>query len=449
MANYESKFGSIMAKDIDKSKIYGTASNAIQGLNNVKISDSNASWNSENLTYEIKDNGVVMISNNGVPIGFTTLEALNSVSDGESNNSGALVPGEEAPADITTKYEEETDINVNLSDKGFSDSKSGSGSDALVMDKLSKETYKVQMDENFDENEVEITSGTITNESSVDATYDEATGEIVDEAATEVETTNPSTSGEELTIEVVKDDTAAEEVKEEHNDIITPGEGDSGEHLAADYEEETEELDDTESSLVPGEEAPDTTISTEYEPTEEEMYNQEAKDFGLERDIYEIAAEIDAMGGNNGHDIVADAKNCGNEEVFIENINNLLDGLEAVQAQFDSDGTGFTFQSTVFTGQHDAVGSETPTHGMGSKVDLKWYKDGVWLDVGNSSKEDLQYIKDVLRNNGLDVQFEKRNTMWGDVFLQSAKNVYGVDVSYDDDPNNHWGDGINIYYDKK
>ena len=82
---------------------------------------------------------------------------------------------------------------------------------------------------------------------------------------------------------------------------------------------------------------------------------------------------------------------------------------------------------------------------MGAKADIRWYKDGVQLDVGNATSEDWEYIRSVLGDNGLGVQFEKHNTVWGDVFLQEAKNVHGNTVSYD---GSTWGDDASIYYTK-
>ena len=96
MVNFESKAGDIKSSEIDLSKIYASKQNALEGLNNVTISENNTSWQSDNLTYSIQDdNQTVVISNGGVPIGFTTVEALKGVAGGGSSNSGALVPGEE------------------------------------------------------------------------------------------------------------------------------------------------------------------------------------------------------------------------------------------------------------------------------------------------------------------------------------------------------------------
>ena len=90
MVNFESKAGEIKKSEIDLSKIYASKQNALDGINNVTISEGNASWNTGNLTYQIQDdNQTVVISNGGVPIGFTTVDALVDVA-----NSGAITPGE-------------------------------------------------------------------------------------------------------------------------------------------------------------------------------------------------------------------------------------------------------------------------------------------------------------------------------------------------------------------
>ena len=164
-----------------------------------------------------------------------------------------------------------------------------------------------------------------------------------------------------------------------------------------------------------------------------------------DRDLDEIKDAVDEFGGNNGHDIYKDAKKSGNEEIYKKNMNNLLDNLTGVKNQFDADGKGYSFESTVFSGGKHATGSGNPTHGMGAKADLRWYKDGVQLDVNNASQEDWEYIRSVLDNNNLGVQFEKQNTVWGDVFLKEAYNKNGEVVSYD---GSNWGDDASIYYTK-
>ena len=90
MVNFESKAGEIKKSELDLSKIYASKQNALDGINNVTITEGNTSWNTGNLTYQIQDdNQTVVISNGGVPIGFTTVDALVDVA-----NSGAITPGE-------------------------------------------------------------------------------------------------------------------------------------------------------------------------------------------------------------------------------------------------------------------------------------------------------------------------------------------------------------------
>ena len=440
MVDYQSKSGTINSKEIDLSKIYSTAANAVNGLNNVKISENNASWNSENLTYEIKDNNVVMILNNGVPIGYTNLQDLKP-EDIEPKNSGVIASGEEAPDDVSATYEEKSD-NGDLKSQGFSHAADGTG--AAQISNLGNVTHKVSMDEYMEDNVEEVTTGTITREDTIDTTYNEEPASEVEESSSTV----PAEETPNVTIEVEVQDEAAEEVKEEaeeHNAPIASGEEPNVTIEAEVQDEAAEEVKEEHNEPIHSGEELQESLDAEYEPTEEEMYNQEAKDFSVDRDLDEINMAVEYFGGNNGHSIYDDAKRSGNEEAYMENMNNMLDSLEGVEAQFNADGYGYSFQSTVFSGGEHATGSSSPTHFMGAKADLRWYKNGVQLDVGNATQEDWQYIKSVLQDNGLDVQFEKGNTVWGDTFLQQALNQNGEIVSYE---GSNWGKGTDIHYTK-
>ena len=208
----------------------------------------------------------------------------------------------------------------------------------------------------------------------------------------------------------------------------------------AQEETPTEETETPTEEETPVEETPVEETET---PVEETQPSEESNYDGEQRDMDEIKDAVDDFGGNNGHDIYKDAEKSGNEEIYKKNINNLLDNLNGVQNQFESDGKGYSFQSTVFSGGEHANGDGSPTHGMGAKADLRWYKDGVQLDVHNATQEDWEYIQSVLDNNNLGVQFEKKNTVWGDVFLKEALNRNGETVSYD---GSSWGDDTSIYY---
>ena len=197
---------------------------------------------------------------------------------------------------------------------------------------------------------------------------------------------------------------------------------------------EAEDPDKTNKPISSGEEAPEKSEEKEKPNNNGEM-----------RDIDEINERIEEFGGNGKYSIYKDAEKSGNKEAYMENINNLVTNLEGVEKQFNADGKGYSFQSTVFSGGKHATGSGSPTHGMGAKADIRWYKNGVQLEVGNATSEDWEYIRSVLGDNNLGVQFEKHNTVWGDVFLNEAKNVHGETVSYD---GSSWGDDASIYYTK-
>ena len=175
-----------------------------------------------------------------------------------------------------------------------------------------------------------------------------------------------------------------------------------------------------------------------HKALEEKLNNPD----NLEDALDKIRVSVDRFGGNGKYDILKDAKNSGNEEAYIKNMNNLIYNLEGANKKFLMDGKGYSFQSTVFSGGKHSTNNNKPTHKMGAKVDLRFYKNGVQLNTNNATPEDWIYIKSVLQVNNLGVQLEKRNTVWGDVFLNQALNKDGEYVSYE---GTNWGTGINIY----
>jgi len=148
MIDYEKKTGAITSKEINLDKIYNTAASAADGLKTVSISDSNQSWKSDKLTYKLLDNDVVMILNQGVPIGFTNVNELKN-----------------------------TDTN-DLTKQGYPDSKSGNDDGDL-----SQVSFTKKMDETFENNEIEVKTVTLTNDQNVDSSYSEEAAAPVEDAS--------------------------------------------------------------------------------------------------------------------------------------------------------------------------------------------------------------------------------------------------------------------------
>ena len=82
-SEYVDKTGILLAKEVDTSKIYTNKQDALAGLNSVTITDGNESWKSDQLRYEYHDDGSVLVYNDGVPIGWTTIDDLNYDSSGD------------------------------------------------------------------------------------------------------------------------------------------------------------------------------------------------------------------------------------------------------------------------------------------------------------------------------------------------------------------------------
>ena len=185
MIDFQSKAGAINSKDIDLSKIYATKQNALDGVNNVKITENNASWKSDDLTYVIQDdNRTVVISNGGVPIGYTTVEALNAT----TNPSERGFPSTRKP---TTEETGQDLSNVDYQ----------ANSDDLIGDAPTPQAEPEQ---------------------TIEPTYNEAPAEEIHE-----EHNTPIASGEEAPapeINITINEEAAEEVKQDEVVTETPTE---------------------------------------------------------------------------------------------------------------------------------------------------------------------------------------------------------------------------------
>ena len=257
MIDYEKKTGAITSKDINLDKIYNTAASAANGLKTVSISDSNQSWKSDKLTYKLLDNDVVMILNDGVPIGFTNINELKN-----------------------------TDTN-DLTKQGYPDSKSGTGDGDL-----SQVTYTKKMDETFENNEVEVKTVTLTNDQNIDSSYSEEAAAPVEDASSGL-TPQEEAPAQEQELTATVDESAAEEVKEEHNQPLN-----SGENAPADNQGVTATLDesageelDAENQQPPEPEVNAETIDAEIEDSAAEEVKEEEAVETIEEETQEVVTE--------------------------------------------------------------------------------------------------------------------------------------------------------------
>ena len=167
MTTFNSAAGPIKNSQIDFSKIYSSVQNAMAGINNVNVSQDNASWNSDNMTYKVMDNGVVMILNADVPIGFTTVDAIET-----STNSGALNPGEELRIS--------NDTYVQKMDDTLDDTGSPIPQEEAPAQELTPEYNEEPADEVKEEHNTPIHSGEEAPAQELAAEVDETAGEAVD-----------------------------------------------------------------------------------------------------------------------------------------------------------------------------------------------------------------------------------------------------------------------------
>ena len=200
MIDFNSKAGSIKHSDINFSKIYATQQNALNDINNVKVSEKNASWNTDKMTYKIlDDNQTVMISNDGVPIGFTTVDALEGMSQ-----DGATVPAE--------KIEIADSNYINTMDETIDDTGSSISQEEAPAQELTPE-YNEEPAEVVEEHNQPLNSGEEAPVETQELTqeYNEEPAEVVEETTTETPVEEETTT--EITAEVPEE--VAEEVKAE------------------------------------------------------------------------------------------------------------------------------------------------------------------------------------------------------------------------------------------
>ena len=451
----------IKKEDINFDQIYGTKNDAKNHQNNVKVNEVYWGDNGDLMLDFDEETGIGVVSENGVGLGFVNKDSIsmnqpvasdpNSYYDGSYRSNSDIMKQQSGEAYYNGSYRNDSDIMGQISsiEKIDDSSVKSSVPQENVADYTSYEipdtvqetieplaTSEDVLPTNEVDNPVEVTETVApTEETPTETITPIATDETVEEKPSKpIDEVIPS-APEETPSEQVSDDSAIESIKtidseEESDDTPSSIAETISDLLNEDDEEEFEE--ELITPIETGdEEEKHTTHLPEYNPF-----------LKIGRSLETINEEVKRMGGNNGHDLFADAERSGNEEIYKANMNKLLDRLEGVEQQFAADGKGYSFQSTVFSGGKHSTKQDRPTHLMGAKADLRFYKDGVQLDVWNATKEDWQYIKDVLNNNNLQVQYEKHNTVWGDVFLPDAQNINGDIVNYE----NGWGSGINIHY---
>ena len=402
----------IQKEDIDFNKVYGTRADAENRQNNVKVNE--VYWGDNGDLFYDDETG--MVSENGVGLGFINKDSLltseassDSIYNGSYRNDSNIM--QRSSIDTTNPTENKNSSNEIVSNDISSIENSNN---------INTNIFDSSQEDNILNNDFNITSN-----------------EEEEKTYVEFENTN-----EEATIKPIEDTVTDNSLNEKTIDDSQKLESNNDNVFEPTIEEEITSNEEMPNSYTEQSNSEDIAPITSFE--EEKDYTIGVNPSGVEygRNIDEINDKVDEFGGNNGHSIYDDAQRSGNEEIYKKNMNNLLDSLEGVEKQFLDDGKGYSFQSTVFSGGKHATNQDNPTHLMGSKADLRFYKDGVQLDVNNSSQEDWDYIKDVLTKNNLGVQFEKQNTVWGDVFLEEALNKSGETVSYD----NGWGSGSDIHY---
>ena len=388
--------------DIDFNKVYGTKYDAENQQNSIKVNE--VYWGDNGDLFVDDETGLV--TENGVALGYLGKDSIT--------NNQERTP---SPASMYNgSYRDESDImKQEARIENIDPLSSGVPQEYQMVDD------NVSFDEDSDnQDDIETI-----------VTTDELIGD--NEVDSEIKIEDTEEAPEVTPVENTEEETLVEETPaEENNTPVVPGEEAPSEVEITPIEESVSDIEN--------EEIPQDLETEENNISDNNINDIETTDLNFANIIENINNRVDGFGGNNGHSIFEDAKRSGNEEVYMENMNNLLNNLDGVSSQFEADGKGYSFQSTVFSGGNHATGQNNPTHIMGSKADLRFYKDGVQLDVYNTTQEDWQYIKDVLGDNNLGVQFEKHNTVWGDVFLNDAINRYGEHVTYD----NGWGSGTDI-----
>lgn len=450
----------IKKEDINFDQIYGTKSDAKNHQNNVKVNEVYWGDNGDLMLDFDETTGIGVVSENGVGLGFVNKDSISNkqtvVSNPDSYYSGSyrdnsdVMKQQSGEAFYNGSYRNSSDIMGQITNIEKVDNSSVTPSTIPQENVANYTSYEIPdavqetiepittsedvLPSNEVDNPVEVTEAVApTEEVQTETITPVANDESIEEISSKPIEEVASAPAEEIPSEQVSDDVVIEEIKTTDTEEESANSSSSMSETISDLlrEEEDEEEEELITPIKTSEEEKHTTPLPDYVPF-----------IKIGRSLETINEEVNRFGGNNGHDLFADAQRSGNEEIFKANMNKMLDRLEGVEQQFANDGKGYSFQSTVFSGGDHSTKQDRPSHLMGAKADLRFYKDGVQLDVWNATKEDWQYIKDVLNNNNLQVQYEKHNTVWGDVFLPDALNIDGEIVNY----KNGWGSGINIHY---
>ena len=444
----------IKKEDINFDKIYGTKYDAQNSQNSVKTNEVYWGDNGDLFVDFDDSTNTGVVTENGVALGYINKDSLKSDSNASKSSmyKGSYRDDSDDMQRQTTisKISQNSMYNGSYRDDNDVMQKTGS----VVSNNISyqEETNNETIEDNIINSQIVPEENRVIEEVSLKEETPEEIAPISDFTSnasyepetnqTYEETNNTNLEPEEVSFD--NDLASSPEVVEENNN------SDEIEKIVNATDDNTKPLEElSQESII---ENDNQNMETPAEETQieqilpfERIENIEAMEENAPRDIEEINAAVEKFGGNNDHSIFDDAKRSGNEEIYMENMNNLIDGLEGVEKKFNEDGLGYSFQSTVFSGGKHATNIDKPTHLMGAKADLRFYKNGEQLDVHNATQTDWQYIKNVLEKNNLGVQFEKHNTVWGDVFLQNALNQKGETVNYDD---GNWGSGTDIHYTK-
>ena len=177
------------------------------------------------------------------------------------------------------------------------------------------------------------------------------------------------------------------------------------------------------------------TKTDEYEGKEENIIkNMEA----LGMDKKEIDRQLAQLNSD---------KYKGDQNTYqLKNLEALTTRLIGVKEMLAAKGITMNY-SCFLTGEH-VDGDLSATHGMGSKADINFFKDGKKIEYNNATVEDINEIQAILNANGLYMQFEGNpyygdETGWGDVVLNDFINSKGKllnDKEGRDQRKNSWGE---------
>ena len=119
--NINNSYGDLNIEDVDLSQIASNANDALAGDYIAEDKIHNQYFEEGELTYQIRDDGSVLISKDGVPMGFTTVEALNAskVQNNYSVASNASDPTLPNYLDNNQETSKETSNTVKAYREGF------------------------------------------------------------------------------------------------------------------------------------------------------------------------------------------------------------------------------------------------------------------------------------------------------------------------------------------